>query len=107
MVVPEDEQRTDEVVHRVTTLHEPSLVQSNRRFRAMLVDGVPAQLEQDGVKRGDRVRLVDFEHPQANRFLVVNQFTVQGSKQPRRPDLVCFVNGLPIAVIELKNPASE
>ena len=59
------------------------------------------------MKRGDRVRLIDFEHPENNRFLVVNQYTVQGIKQPRRPDLVCFINGLPIAVIELKNPAAE
>lgn len=97
----------DEVLHRVTKLHEPSLVQSNRRFHEALVDGLPVEVEQDGVKRGDRVRLINFENPQANRWLVVNQFTVQGSKQPRRPDLVCFVNGLPIAVIELKNPAAE
>ncbi|MCS6996006.1 MAG: type I restriction endonuclease subunit R, partial [Casimicrobiaceae bacterium] len=97
----------DEVLHRVTTLNEPSLVQANRRFHEALVDGLPVEVEEGGVKRGDRVRLVDFEQPQANRFLVVNQFTVQGSKQLRRPDLVCFINGLPIAVIELKNPADE
>ncbi|MCB1599967.1 MAG: type I restriction endonuclease subunit R [Rhodanobacteraceae bacterium] len=97
----------DEVLHRATKLHEPLLIQNNRRFHEALVDGLPVEVEQDGHKRGDRVRLVDFEHPQANRWLVVNQFTVQGSKQPRRPDLVCFVNGLPIAVIELKNPAAE
>lgn len=97
----------DEVLHRVSALHEPSLVQSNRRFHEALVDGLPVEVERGGAKRGDRVRLIDFEHPQANRWLVVNQFTVQGSKQPRRPDLVCFVNGLPIAVIELKNPAAE
>ncbi len=103
--VPEDV--LDEVLHRVMALHEPALVQSNRRFHEALVDGLPVEVEQGGVKRGDRVRLVDFENPQANRWLVVNQFTVQGSKQPRRPDLVCFVNGLPIAVIELKNPAAE
>jgi type I restriction enzyme, R subunit len=97
----------DEVLHRVQTLHEPSLVQSNRRFHEALIDGLPVEVEQDGTKRGDRVRLIDFEHPQANRFLVVNQLTVQGSKQPRRPDLVCFINGLPIAVIELKNTAAQ
>ncbi len=97
----------DEVLHRVEKLHEPSLVQSNRRFHESLIDGLPVDVEQGGVKRGDRVRLVDFEHPQANRYLVVNQYTVQGTKHPRRPDLVCFINGLPIAVIELKNPAAE
>ena len=97
----------DEVVHRVGKLHEPSLIQSNRVFHELLLDGVAVEVEVDGVKRGDRVRLMDFEHPENNRFLVVNQFTIQGIKQPRRPDLVCFINGLPIAVLELKNPATE
>jgi len=97
----------EEVLHRVAKLHEPSLVQSNRAFHEALIDGLPVIVEQQGVKRGDRVRLIDFEHPQNNRFLVVNQYTVQGTKQPRRPDLVCFINGIPIAVIELKNLATE
>ena len=97
----------DEVVHRVGKLHEPSLLQSNRSFHELLLDGVAVVVETEGVKRGDRVRLMDFEQPSLNQFLVVNQFTIQGIKQPRRPDLVCFINGLPIAVIELKNPAAE
>lgn len=97
----------DDVVHRVAKLHEPSVIQSNRGFHEALLDGVPVEVAVDGVKRGDRVRLIDFERAENNSFLVVNQFTVQGTKQPRRPDLVCFINGLPIAVIELKNPASE
>lgn len=97
----------EEVLHRVAKLHAPSVIQSNRSFHEMLLDGVPVEVEIDSVKRGDRVRLIDFEHPEQNRFLVVNQFTVQGTKQPRRPDLVCFINGIPIAVIELKNTASE
>lgn len=97
----------EELRHRVTRLHEASLVQSNLRFHEALIDGLPIEVEQGGIKRGDRVRLIDFEHPQANRYLVVNQYTVQGSKQPRRPDLVCFINGLPIALIELKNLADQ
>ena len=97
----------DEVVHRVGMLHEPSLIQSNRVFHELLLDGVAVEVETDGMKRGDRVRLMDFEHVENNRFLVVNQFTIQGIKQPRRPDLVCFINGLPVAVLELKNPATE
>ena len=95
------------MAHRVGKLHEPSLIQSNRCFHELLLDGVAVEVEVDGVKRGDRVRLMDFEHAENNRFLVVNQFTIQGIKQPRRPDLVCFINGLPIAVLELKNPATE
>ena len=97
----------DEVLHRVAKLHEPSVIQSNRSFHEALLDGLAVIVETNGEKRGDRVRLIDFEHPEQNRFLVVNQFTVQGAKQPRRPDLVCFINGIPIAVIELKNTASE
>jgi type I restriction enzyme, R subunit len=97
----------EEVLHRVAKMHEPSVIQSNRSFHETLLDGVPVEVEIGGVKRGDRVRLIDFEHPEQNQFLVVNQYTVQGTKQPRRPDLVCFINGIPIAVIELKNPATE
>ena len=97
----------EEVLHRVAKLHEPSLIQSNRGFHEALLEGMPVEVQRDGEKRGDRVHLIDFERLEQNRFLVVNQYTVQGSKQPRRPDLVCFINGLPIAVIELKNPATE
>ena len=97
----------EEVLHRIAKLREPSLIQSNRRFHEALIDGLPVEFEVGGEKRGDRVRLIDFEHPEQNEFLVANQYTVQGSKQPRRPDLVCFINGIPFAVIELKNPAAE
>jgi type I restriction enzyme R subunit len=65
------------------------------------------EVEIEGERRGDRVQLLDFDNPERNHFLVVSQFTVLGGKQPRRPDLVCFINGLPVAVIELKNPAAE
>jgi type I restriction enzyme R subunit len=97
----------EEVVHRLAKPGHPSLILNNQAFHTALVDGVPVDVEEKDGKRGDRVRLFDFDHPQNNRYLVVNQFTVQGSRQPRRLDLVCFINGLPIAVIELKNPASE
>ena len=93
----------DEVAHQLAKPDHPSLIQSNRAFHEALVGGVQVDVEIDGERRGDRVVLADFENPERNRFLVVNQFTVQGVKQPRRPDLVCFINGLPIAVIELKN----
>lgn len=97
----------DEVAHQLAKPDHPSLIQSNRAFHEALVGGVPVEVEIDGERRGDRVVLVDFDNPERNRFLVVNQFTVQGAKQPRRPDLICFINGLPIAVIELKNLAAE
>ena len=97
----------EDVLHRIAKLQEPSVIQSNRCFHEALIEGVPVEVGTEGVKRGDRVRLIDFSNPQQNRFLVVSQYTVQGTKQPRRPDLVCFINGLPIAVIELKNPTTE
>lgn len=94
----------------VTTLarpKQPSLVLNNRDFHAALVKGLPIEIQDGGEHRGDRLRIVDFENPANNEFLAVNQFTVLGTKQPRRPDIVCFLNGLPIAVIELKNPVDE
>jgi len=99
----------DEALQAATRPDQPSLLQSNRRLHELLCDGVPVEItDTQGLKRGDRVRLIDFDHPERNRFLVVNQFTIQSSKgKPRRPDLVCFINGLPIAVLELKNAASE
>ena len=97
----------EDVVHRISKWDQPSLILNNRSFHEALIDGLPVEIEKKGEKRGDRVRLIDFEAPVRNRYLVVNQYAVHGSRQPRRPDLVCFINGLPIAVIELKNPAVE
>ena len=80
---------------------------NNRQFHEMLLDGVEVVVEREGVKSGDKVKLIDFAEPGKNEFLVVNQFTIKGIKQPRRTDIVVFINGLPIAVIELKNPADK
>jgi type I restriction enzyme R subunit len=97
----------DEVASRVRKIAEPSLVLSNRKFHEALMEGLAVEADEDGETRGNRVALVDFERPERNRFLVVNQLAIQGVRQPRRPDLVCFINGLPVAAIELKNPAAE
>jgi len=86
----------------------PFLAANNRAFHRMLTDGVPVEYRRkDGSIAGDRVQLIDFEHPENNDFLAVNQFTVVEGGHHRRPDIVIFVNGLPLAVIELKNPADE
>ncbi len=93
------------VVHTATRPEHPGLVQSNRAFHRMLTDGVRIEYTNaKGEKEADHARLVDFQDTGANDFLVVNQFTVAGTKQPRRPDVVVFVNGLPLAGVELKNP---
>ena len=85
-----------------------TLEDRNRNFHRMLVDGVGVEYrDPDEGVRGAQVRVVDFEDPEANYWGVVNQFTVQENQHTRRPDIVVFVNGLPLAIIELKNPTDE
>ena len=98
----------DDVVRRLERQELPSLVQSNRLFHRWLVSGFPVEYRRtDGSIKGDLVRLIDFDHPEANDWLAVNQFTVIENKVNRRADVVLFVNGLPLVVMELKNPADE
>lgn len=86
----------------------PSLIEENRRIHRLLVDGIDVEYRRaDGSIKGDKVRLIDFENAENNDLLVTNQFTVVEGGHNRRPDVVAFVNGLPLVVIELKNAASE
>lgn len=104
--VPEDAR--EDALRKVLRVATPSLLQTNRAFHGMLRDGVPVEYSRaDGSIAGDHVRLVGFEDTLANDWLVVNQFTVFEGQHNRRPDIVVFVNGLPLAVIELKNAADE
>ncbi len=101
------ESRAD-AVRKVELVAAASLVQTNRAFHRMLVEGVEVEYPRtDGSIAGERVRLVDFANPAENDWLAVNQFTVVEGRENRRPDIVIFVNGLPLAVIELKNAADE
>ena len=80
----------------------------NRALHRLLVDGVTVEYRTaDGEIRGAQVRVLDFDNIDANDWLAVNQFTVAENKHSRRPDIVLFVNGLPLAVAELKNAADE
>lgn len=97
----------DDALRRVLSPNVPGLVNVNRQLHRWLVDGVPVEYQKDGETRGARVRLLDSGNVAANDWLAVNQFSVQGPKLTRRPDLVLFVNGLPLVVIELKNPGDE
>ena len=99
----------EEAIRRVTRPESPSLVVNNRAFHRLLVDGVDLSWMEDGRERHGKVWLVERDpaRSEANEFLVVNQFTVVEDGRNRRPDVVVFVNGLPVAVIELKNPAEE
>ena len=86
----------------------PSLVARNRAVHQMLVDGVPVEYpRKDGSIAGAQARVLDFGNPGNNDWLAVNQFTVAEGQHTRRPDVVLFINGLPLAVLELKNPADE
>ncbi|MCY4318651.1 MAG: type I restriction endonuclease subunit R, partial [Alphaproteobacteria bacterium] len=98
----------EEVLRKVRQTETPSLVEENRRLHRYLVEGVPIEVaREDGSMGGDAARLVDFDDIEANDWLAVNQFTVIEHEHNRRPDVVLFVNGLPLAVIELKNPGDE
>jgi len=98
----------DEAFRKLTRPDSPSLVANNHAVHNYLVEGVPVEYQRaDGSIGGDLVRVLDYEDPESNEFLAVNQFTVVEDQHERRPDIVLFVNGLPLAVLELKNPADE
>ena len=94
-------------IKEVERTQSPDLLASNEAFHRLLTEGVKVNIQQDGAERGVDVWLVDFNNPANNEFLVVNQFTVIENNSKKRPDLVLFVNGLPLVVIELKNAADE
>jgi type I restriction enzyme R subunit len=96
-----------EALKIIMRLASPEIMVNNQLFHQYLVEGVPVEYRKEGVMRGDRVMLVNFNEPQKNNFLVVNQFTIIENNQNKRPDLLLFVNGLPLVLIELKNAADE
>ena len=98
----------DDAFRKLTRPDGSTLEARNREFHRMLVNGVEVEYrEAEGRVRGEQVRVIDFDDPANNDWLAVNQFTVTEDRNTRRPDVVLFVNGLPLGVIELKNPADE
>ncbi len=102
----------EEAFHLLTNSAEASLVRNNHAFHLMVIEGIPVEYHaQDGRLLTTNVKVIDFDDPDNNDWLVVNQFTVEASYHNnlinRRPDVVVFVNGLPLAVIELKDPTDE
>ena len=91
----------------VQRIHSPDLLTNNETFHRLLTEGVTVSHQQDGNERGSLVSLIDFANPENNDFAVVNQFTVIENHQNKRPDLILFVNGIPLVVIELKNATDE
>jgi type I restriction enzyme R subunit len=98
----------EDAFRKLTRADAPSILERNRAVHRMLVDGVTVEYRRpDGSIAGAQARLLDFDDPDNNDWLAVNQYTVTEGQHTRRPDVVLFVNGLPLAVIELKNPADE
>jgi len=91
----------------VQRINSPDLLANNETFHRLLTEGVKVSIQKDGQERGEIVWLIDFAKPDNNEFVVANQFTVIENHQNKRPDLVLFVNGIPLVVIELKNAADE
>ena len=98
----------DDALRKLTRPEGATLEARNRAFHRTLVDGVAVEYRAaDGPIRGAQARVIDFDVPDANTWSAINQFTITENGNTRRPDIVVFVNGLPLAVIELKNPADE
>lgn len=92
---------------QILKIFHPNLETANFQFYQFLKDGIPVEIRENNEIRGDFARIIDFKNPQNNDFLVVNQFAIEGKDETKRPDVVIFINGLPLAVFELKNPTIE
>ena len=97
----------EDALKQVIDLGIPALLSANRHFHKLLVGGVPVEYQKEGETRGDFVRLIDWAHPARNKWLAINQYSIKGPHHTRRPDIILFVNGLPLVLLELKNPADE
>ncbi|MBZ4657182.1 MAG: Type restriction-modification system, restriction subunit [Methermicoccus sp.] len=97
----------EDAVKEIRRIHSPELLTNNETFHRFLTEGIPVSKRVDGDDRGDLVWMIDFKNPYNNDFLVVNQFTVVENNHTKRPDIILFVNGIPLVVIELKNAADE
>ena len=97
----------EDAIRQIQRLGSPELIANNETFHRLLTEGVNVSFQKKGDSRGDLVWLIDFNNPENNDFLVSNQFTVIENNVIKRPDIVLFVNGLPLVLIELKNPVDE
>jgi very-short-patch-repair endonuclease/predicted GIY-YIG superfamily endonuclease len=103
--IPADAQEA--AVQKVLRIHSPELLHNNEEFHRFLIEKVKVPYQQNGYERSHEVALIDFDNPANNQFLVVNQYTIIENNQNKRPDVLLFVNGIPLVVIELKNATDE
>src|SRR5690606_12932416 len=97
----------EEAIKEIQRIHSPELLTNNESFHRLLTEGIKVGYQKDGQQRGDLVWLIDFNTPENNDFIVANQFTVVEDGVNKRPDVILFVNGIPLVVLELKNAADE
>jgi type I restriction enzyme R subunit len=97
----------EQALRELLRITSPELLTNNETFHRYLTDGVPVTYLKDGEEKGDYVWLFDFVRPENNEFLTINQYTMVENNQIKRPDILLFVNGIPLVVIELKNAADE
>jgi len=103
--IPADAQEA--AVQKVLRIFSPVLLHNNEEFHKLLVEKVKIPYQQNGYERSHEVALIDFENTNNNQFLVVNQYTIIENNQNKRPDILLFVNGIPLVVFELKNATDE
>lgn len=103
--IPQDTQ--EEAIKEIQRIHSPELLTNNESFHRLLTEGIKVTYQKDGQQRGDLVRLIDFEDPTNNQFVVTNQYTIIEDGNNKRPDVLLFINGIPLVVLELKNAANE
>lgn len=96
-----------DAINQIHRLNSTELIVNNQSFHRLLTEGIKVNYQKDGKSRGDFVWLIDYNNPHNNDFIVSNQFTIVENNVNKRPDIIIFINGLPLIVMELKNPADE
>ncbi|MCL1875956.1 MAG: type I restriction endonuclease subunit R [Synergistaceae bacterium] len=97
----------ESALRKLSYIVTSNLIADNEAFHRMLVDGVPVEYRRDGDIVGDYARVVDYDNEKNNEFLAVNQYTIAQDRYIKRPDLLLFINGIPLVLFELKNPSDE
>lgn len=99
--------KCEEALKQITTITSPDLLSNNQAFHRLLTEGINIEVSKDGQTQGELAWLIDFNAPANNEFIVINQSTIKEERRTRRPDIILYINGLPLVVIELKNAADE
>ncbi|WP_321992646.1 type I restriction endonuclease subunit R [Marispirochaeta aestuarii] len=97
----------EDALKQIQRIHTPELLVNNETFHRMLTEGINVSYQKNGYSQGNYVWLIDFDNPENNDFLAINQYTVVENHVNKRPDIILFINGIPLVVIELKNPGDE